>query len=112
MNTTSDWAPAELEIEDSGNPVEHLDGFPDLETGLVILTHPTKGYFYRRDGHLGTYSIWHDRLQLNSGKLIHADFGLLDRLELVKSGDLTPVHSVLLMESTEFTIYLPPQKIS
>ncbi len=111
MKTRSDWAPAELEIEDSGTPVETLDGFPDLETGLVILTHPTKGYFNRRDGKLGTYSIWHDRLQLTSGKLVKANFGLLNQLELIPEGDLNSIHSVLLTKSTEFIIYLPPRLV-
>lgn len=111
MKTASKWAPAELELEDSGDALEELQGFPDLETGLVLLTHPIKGIFYRRDGRLGSYSIWHDRLEMTRGSAIEASFGLLDNLDLVCLGDLSGIHSVLLQKSTDFTIYLPPKPV-
>lgn len=110
MNTKSDWAPAELEIEDSGTAPDELSGFPDLETGLVLLTHPLEGYFHRRDSRLGSYAVWHDRLHTTVGKLRLARFGLLDRLGLVSTGDISSVHSVLMQARTEFTIYLPPKR--
>jgi len=108
MTTDSGWAPAELELTDTGQPPQQLLGFPDVETGLVILTHPLQGYYYRRDGRLGSYSIWHDRLQLTTGSATTAHFPLLEKLGLVDSGDLSAIHSVLIQPKTEFTIYLPP----
>jgi hypothetical protein len=108
MTTKSRWAPAEIEVEDSGKPPQRLIGFSSLETGLVLLTHPLRGYFYRRDGLLGSYSVWHDRLQPTTGNLIEGQFPLLAHLGLVSAGDLSSVHSVLLQPSTDFTIYLPP----
>lgn len=76
MTTRSDWAAVDLELEDSGRPVSELIGCDDLEAGLVILTHPLYGVFYRRNGSLGSYSIWHDRLGLSTGKCIQARFDL------------------------------------
>ena len=111
FTTDSEWAPAQCTLEDSGAAVQELAGFPDLETGKVLLTHPLKGYYYRRDGSLGSYSIWHDKLQLTSGRAIQANFPLLDRLGLVKEGDLDAIHSVLIQPATEFTIYLPPKPV-
>ncbi len=108
VSTASEWAPAELELEDSGLPPHELTGFPDLESGLVLLTHPFLGYYYRRDGTLGSYSIWHDRLQMTEGRAITASWPLLQRLGLVGDGDLSSIHSVLIQPETEFTIYLPP----
>ena len=108
MQTKSSWAAAELELIDIGKPPQTLAGFPNLEAGLVLLTHPLRGYYNRRDGSLGSYSIWHDRLQLTEGQLVTANFPLLDRLGLVTLGNLQNVHSVLLQHSTDFTIYLPP----
>lgn len=108
MNTRSSWAPVELELKDSGKPPGELPGCPDLESGLVILTHPLYGVFYRRDGSLGSYSIWHDRLRLSIGSCIQARIGLFDRLELVPFAEQLNPHSVLLQERTEFSIYLPP----
>ncbi len=112
MVTPNGWAEAQVALEDTGRAPEALPGFPDLETGLVIVTHPRRGYFYRRDGALGSYSIWHARLRPTVGRVISARFALLDRLGLVPAGDLTTVHSVLIQPRTEFTIYLPPTRIA
>ena len=111
MKTTNSWADAQVELSDTGKPVTELDGFPDAETGLVVLTHPLKGYYFRRDGRLGSYSIWHDRLQMTVGQVQSAHFALLDQMQLVQSSDLDQVHSVLLQPTTEFTIYLPPRPV-
>ncbi len=111
METTNSWADAEVELTDTGKPPTELKGFEDLETGLVLLTHPRKGFYFRRDGRLGSYSIWHDRLQTSAGNVVTASFDLLDQLGLVLSGETSKVHSVLIQNRTEFTIYLPPRSI-
>ncbi len=111
VNTRSTWSPGRLRIADSGHPPSELAGFSNLEAGMVLLTHPMKGYFRRRDGALGSYSIWHDRLAPTAGEVICAEFPLLERLGLVKHGDLGAVHSVLVQPSVEFAIYLPPHKV-
>lgn len=108
MVTSSKWAPAELELEDSGIPPKELYGFPDLESGLVLLTHPLCGYFYLRDGKLGSYSIWHKKLQTTEGRVTTASFPLLQELGLIHDGELSAIHSVLMQPETDFTIYLPP----
>jgi hypothetical protein len=111
MSCAEGWAPAQLELEDTGRPVEACRGFPDLETGLVLLTHPLSGYYYRRDGALGSYTIWHSRLQPTVGHVAHARFALLDRLELVPHAEQQAPHSCWLQRQTEFTIYLPPHTV-
>ena len=108
MTTSSKWAPMKLKLEDSGEPVTELDGFPDLESGLVRLTHPLMGVYYRRDGQLGTYSIWHDRLRCTVGYCRQAEIGLLDQLGLVSRSEQQRPHSVLIQHETEFIIRLPP----
>lgn len=108
MTANSQWSPAQLELEDTGSPPQELVGFSQLETGLVLLTHPLRGYYYRRDGKIGSYSIWHDKLNPTVGRVIMAEFPLLQRLGLGQMGDLTAVHSVLMQPKIDFTIYLPP----
>jgi len=112
MTTASDWAPAMVELEDTGNPPGPLPGFANRETAEVILTHPLRGVFSRRDGRLGSYSVWHDRLQPSEGRCIDARFELLDRLKLVPLAEQTRTHSVLIQHETEFTIFLPPRGLS
>jgi hypothetical protein len=108
MRTHSSWAPVAVELEDTGQPVQKLEGAAALDAGLVVLTHPLLGVYYRNDGQLGTYHIWHDRLHLSVGRCIHVRIGLFDRLGIVPFADQKRPHSVLLQSSTEFTIYLPP----
>lgn len=109
MTTVSAWAAVELDIEDTGEAVSTLDGFADLEAGLVKLTHPLIGAYYRRDGELGSYSIWHDRLQCTVGRIKQARFDLLDRLGVVTFDEQQTPHSILIQRETEFIIKLPPK---
>jgi hypothetical protein len=109
--TESSWAPAVLELEDLGVPPQALDGFAQLEAGLVLLTHPLRGFFHRRDGALGTYAIWHDRLRPTAGRVVDARYPLFNALGLAAAEMPPVVHSVLLQRSVDFTIYLPPASL-
>jgi hypothetical protein len=111
MVTQSRWAPAELELVHEPDVPLALPGFPDLETGLVVLTHPLTGYYHRRDGRLGSYAIWHDRLTPTMGWVKTARFGLLDRLALVPFAEQGAPHSVLMQAETEFLVRLPPRAV-
>jgi hypothetical protein len=111
VKTRSDWAPAQLAIEDSGEPPSKLAGISNLEAGLVLLTHPLRGYFFRQDGTLGSYAVWHDRAKSTVGTIQEARYPLLQQLGLVEEGDQSNVHSVLLQPSIDFTIYLPPSRV-
>ncbi len=107
MSTQSRWAAAELSLRSRAGAALH-PGFVDEESALVCLTHPLTGYYYRRDGRLGRYRVWHDKLELHAGEIITARFDLLDRLGLVPFSEQGQPYSVLLQPETEFTIYLPP----
>lgn len=109
MHTRSEWAPAHVQLVGDPTASLSLAGFPDTETGQVFLTHPLRGFYHRRDGQLGTYRVWHKQLDVTAGRLLSADFGLLDRLGLVSRQEQQHPHSVLLEPVNEFTIYLPPQ---
>jgi uncharacterized protein YqjF (DUF2071 family) len=109
FRTVSRWAPAELELTDSGRPMGCLDGFSDAEDALVVLTHPLDGFFYRTDGRVGSYSIWHAPLQLRHADATIARFPLYERLGLV-TAEQRP-HSVLVQRDTEFLIRLPPHVV-
>lgn len=109
MTTDATWAPASVELAQTKNAAIELPGFPDIETGLVYLTHPLAGFYHRRDGKLGTYRVWHKQLKVSSGYLKSASFGLLSRLGLVTQEEQQVAHSVLIEPINEFTIYLPPK---
>jgi hypothetical protein len=109
METQADWAPARVELVSDDTPELDLPGFADTETGLVVLTHPLRGYYHRRDGKLGTYHVWHKQLEVTAGRLLDANFGLLERLGLVTIPEQQVPHSILIEPINEFTIYLPPK---
>ena len=108
MDTDARWAPASVGLVGEAEPIVQLPGFDDVEAGLVYLTHPMRGYYHRRDGRLGTYRVWHERLRVAPARLEHARFGLLDRLGLVTPDEQQHPHSVLVEPINTFTIYLPP----
>ena len=108
MQTQSAWAAAELHLTQAETDTWNYAGFPDLESYQVFLTHPLAGFYHRRDGKLGTYRVWHDRLQPKPAALLHAKFELLDRMNLVNFEDQLQPYSVLIEPVNEFTIYLPP----
>lgn len=111
IRTRSRWAPALLEVQDLGEAPWELPGFSNLEAGLVLLTQPTRGFYFRRDGVLGSYTIWHDRLKQTVGSIKVAQYALLQDLDLIPLGDCANIHSVLIQPRVDFTIYLPPGKV-
>jgi Uncharacterized conserved protein (COG2071) len=112
MRADGRWGSAALDLEDSGEPLSHVAGFPDVETALVVLTHPLVGVYHRRDGGLGSYAVWHARLTPTTGRCRAARFDVLDALGLVPFSDQLSPHSVLLQAVTDFTIYLPPHRLA
>jgi hypothetical protein len=108
MKTESSWAASEVHLSQAEHQTWQYDGFPDEESYRVFLTHPLAGFYHRRDGKLGTYRVWHDKLEPQPAKLLHARFDLLDRLNLVSFDQQQQPYSVLIEPINEFTIYLPP----
>lgn len=111
METQSSWAEASVKLIQSKKDAFDFPGFPDVESALVYLTHPLAGFYYRRDGKLGTYRVWHKELEVKPAKLQSAKFKLLSDLGIVKESEQNLPYSVLIEPINEFTIYLPPTVI-
>lgn len=107
VRTESSWAPLELDMEGTDEPMGRLDGFADAEDCLVRLTHPLDGYYWRTDGRVGTYAIWHAPLTLRRATVRMARVPLYERLGLVAAGQAP--HSALLQHRTDFLVRLPPK---
>jgi hypothetical protein len=100
------WGGADVAIAGTDEPLGRLDGFTDVEDGALVLTHPLDGFFARPDGRLGRYSVWHERLRPTLGRATRARYEVFETLGLVASGQKP--HSVLLQQSVEFDVLLPP----
>ena len=111
MATESEWAEAAVKLCQSEDHTFDFPGFPDSESALVYLTHPLAGFYYRRDGKLGTYRVWHKELQVKPATLESAKFQLLSDLGIVSELEQGNPYSVLIEPLNEFTVYLPPTLI-
>ncbi len=109
LDTEGEWGRAELELVGTGTPMGCLDGFRDEEETAVVLTHPLRGFYTRRDGRPGTYSVWHERLRLHRAHVHTARFHVFEQLGLTTPESVP--HSALVQRSTEFIIFLPPRPL-
>lgn len=109
MNAQSDWAAASVSLQQTGEEILSFSGFPNTESALIYITHPLAGFYHRRDGKLGTYRVWHKRLELKPATLISANFKLLSDFGIVPTSEQNNPYSVLVQPLNEFTIYLPPK---
>jgi len=109
LTTKGSWGAAEVVLEGTDEPAGCLDGFVDIEDTTTILTHPLIGCYQRRDGKVGTYNVWHEKLTMRRAAARKADFEVFRRLGLCETGQIP--HSVLLQRETEFTILLPPKLV-
>jgi len=107
----SNWASATIQLEDTGAAPTLLPGFTDLAEQTLVLTHPVTGYFYRTDGRLGTYSVWHAEIPLTVGRPVNLYFSLYERLELLTRDEMARPHSVLICPRTTFEVHLPPKAV-
>ena len=76
---------------------------------MEILTNPSAGYFFNRNGKLSSYSIWHEAIGNRSATPLSLEFTLFERLELVSMEEMTRPHSILIADAVPFEIYLPPR---
>lgn len=109
LEIDSAWCSGSIELADEGIAPGLLEGFTSMEEQTLVLTHPTSGYFRRRDGRLGTYSIWHEEMRMSAARPLCLYLGLYERLGLLSRAEMQQPHSVLLCPSVEFDIHLPPR---
>ena len=103
------WGEGACRLSATGAPLERLDGFRDLEQTLELLTHPMVGWYQRRRGGLGRYSVWHDVLGVRPCAVAEARFGVFERLGLVEP-DATP-HSAVVARTVHFDVHTPPTRV-
>jgi hypothetical protein len=111
VKSVSDWCSSEINITDTGEPVESHPGFEDQEAIKLILTHPIQGFFHRRDNKLGTYSVWHKELEITSAKADGIYFSLYERLGLLSKEEMNDPVSIFICPEIVFQVILPPQLI-
>ncbi len=111
INSQSNWAASDVQLEDTGEPITVQKGFDSLTEMELILTHPVQGYYWRLNGRLGSYSIWHDKIPLTTAKSKNLYFSLYEKLDLLTPTEMQHPHSIFLCPQTHFDVHLPPKKL-
>lgn len=107
----SKWAPATIDLRDTGEPVPIAEGFEDRDEMMLCLTHPLEGFYRRLNGSLGTYSVSHELLELHQAEPKELHFGLLERLQILDADEMQKPHSTWICPRTEFHIHMPPRRL-
>lgn len=105
----SGWGEGACRLSATGGPLARLDGFADLDETIEILTHPMVGWYQRRRGGLGRYSVWHDVLGLRPCAVEAARFVVFERLGLVEPGAMP--HSAVVARTVHFDVHTPPIRV-
>lgn len=108
LSSHSQWARAEIALVDTGDAITCQPGFNSLAEMQLILTHPVQGYYWRLNGRLGSYSVWHDMIPLTAAQPQHLYFSLYERLGLLSAAEMEQPHSIFLCPRTTFEVHLPP----
>lgn len=109
VESHSTWAPCRVKVAEEADTTLELPGFPDVETGLLQLTHALVGYYRRPDGRIGVNRVWHEKIDARPARLVEGDFGLLERMGLVNRREQAAPHSVLIAPEVDFLSEIPPR---
>lgn len=109
VDIRSAWGKARIEAHDTGEPMPLLPGFDSRAQQALLLTHPISGYFTRRDGRIGKYSIWHPPAQLTRAEPGELYFKVLETSGLLTRAQMQRPHWLLLQHEIAYDIHLPPQ---
>lgn len=105
----SGWGQGACRLSATGAPLGRLDGFRDLDETVEVLTHPMVGWYQRRRGGLGRYSVWHEMLGVRPCTVEDARFAVFERLGLVESGAIP--HSAVVARTVHFDVHTPPLRV-
>lgn len=103
------WGEGACRLAATGAALERLDGFADLDDTLEVLTHPMVGWYQRRRGGLGRYSVWHEVLGVRPCVVEDARFAVFEHLGLVERGSAP--HSALVARTVHFDVHTPPTRV-
>ena len=111
LNFESKQGDGKIQIQSTNQPMDLLEGFSDISEQELILTHPVKGFYKRGKNVIGTYEIWHPKMELHEATYSELYFELYEKLGFLTREEMHQPHSVLITPQIEFDILLPPGKL-
>jgi len=107
----SSWGKARIELQDTAEAVTIAEGFESVSHMKLFLTHPIEGFYYRTNGKLGTYRVWHPEMMLTNGKAEYLYFQPFEDLGLLSANEMRYPHSIFICPEILFKVELPPREV-
>ena len=111
IHINSSWGKARIELKDTAEAVTVGEGFESVGHMKLFLTHPVEGFYYRTNGKIGTYRIWHPEMMLTNGEAEFLYFQPFEDLKLLSKEEMRHPHSVFICPEIFFKVELPPKEV-
>lgn len=111
INIHSAWGKAQIDLHDTGEAVTVKEGFESISHTKLFLTHPVEGFYYRTNGKIGTYQIWHPEMMLTQAQADFLYFQPFEDLQLLSKTEMRHPHSVFICPEILFKVALPPKEL-
>ncbi len=110
FRASGDWGAAAVTLNSTGRPFPPSRSFDGVSDNVDSLTDPTVGWYPRRDGAVGRYSVWHEPLQLQEATAEVTRCDVFERLGLIDKNQ-SPSGAGL-QRTVSFDVHTPPTKIA
>jgi hypothetical protein len=104
------WGAAAVTLTRTGRPFAHSQGFDGAADNADSLTDPIVGWYPRRDGAIGRYSVWHEPLELQEATAEVTRCDVFERLGLINKNQAPS--GAGLQRTVSFDVHTPPTKIA
>ncbi len=109
FDAIGDWGAATVALTRTGRPFVAPVDFGDSSESAAMLVDPLVGWYPRRDGGIGRYSVWHEPLQLGEAQVEVARCDVFERLGVIDS-EQHPIGAGL-QQRIQFDIHTPPTRV-
>jgi len=107
LTSSGDWGRASADVRDATRAADFI--WLDSPDDRPTIVDPVFGWYRRRDGGVGSYSVWHRPLDLCEAATVSARFSVFEELGLI-GPDSEPI-SAALQTTTTFDVHTPPQRV-
>ncbi|MDP9465287.1 MAG: DUF2071 domain-containing protein [Actinomycetota bacterium] len=110
FDATGGWGAATIALIHTGRPFATPPDFGNSTESAATLVDPLVGWYPRRDGGVGRYSVWHEPLQLGEAAAEVARCDAFEQLGLIDK-EQQPI-SAGLQKQIHIDVHTPPTKVA
>jgi hypothetical protein len=110
LDAAGRWGAAAITLSHTGRPFVAPADFGDSTDSLTTLVDPLIGWYPRRGGGVGRYSVWHEPLKLREAVAEVSRCDVFERCGLIDKGQ-QPI-SAGLQRQIQFDVHTPPTRVA